>query len=91
MDRAFGILFSLQRGTPRHEQWVVECLKGSWDSIVGEKLAAVCQPAELKNTTLKIKILDPSWLDTVRGMRMEIQDKIFSTTCGTVKTLQFHT
>ena len=90
MDRAFGILFSLQRGTPCHEQWVVECLKGSWNSIVGQKLAAVCQPVSLKGATLRIQVLDDAWFDTVRSMRTEIQDRIRSTTCGEVKTLRFY-
>jgi len=89
MDRAFGILFSLQRGTPRHGQWVIECLKGSWEKIVGRKLAAVCCPVELKGTVLKVQVVDNDWMHTVEGMRMEIQGKLRSETCGEVKTLVF--
>lgn len=89
MDRAFGVLFSLQRGTPRHGQWVVECLKGSWDSIVGAKLASVCSPLSLTGAALGIEVHDDAWLPTVRGMRLEMQERICSATRGEVKTLVF--
>ena len=87
MDPAFRILFSLQRGTPCHGQWVVECLKGSWDRIVGKKLAAVCRPEALKDAVLRVQVVDPEWMHTVRGMRVEIQEKLRSETCGEVRTL----
>jgi hypothetical protein len=88
MDRAFGILFSLHRGTPLHGQWVVECLKGSWPKLVGEKLAAVCRPVHLGNSTLKVEILDRAWEDTVRGLRREIQQKLADATGGEVKAIR---
>jgi predicted nucleic acid-binding Zn ribbon protein len=88
VDRAFGILLSLQRGTAHHGRWVVECLAGSWDRLVGKKLATVCRPAQLKNTELKIEVLDDSWMDVVRGMKLELQEKLSSATSGEVKKLK---
>lgn len=88
MDRAFDILFSLQRGTSRHGQWVVECLKGSWPRLVGDRLASVCRPAGLKETVLTVEVTDEAWLDTVRGLQEELQDKLSSVTGGEVKRLK---
>jgi len=87
MDRAFRILFSLQRGTPRHGQWVVECLRGSWDRIVGRRLAAVCRPETLKGAVLRVQVMDPEWMDTVKSLRGEILEKLRSETCGEVSSL----
>ena len=88
MDRVFGILISLQRGTSRHGQWVVECLKGSWSKLVGEKLASVCRPVNLADSVLKIEILDTDWDGTVRDMLPELQDKLRAETCGEVKKIR---
>ena len=88
MDRAFDILFSLQRGTSRHGQWVLACLKGSWPRLVGDRLAAVCRPAELRDAILRIEVTEAPWLETVRGMQKELQDRLFNATGGEVKTLK---
>jgi hypothetical protein len=88
VDRAFGIIFSLHRGTPMHEQWVVECLKGSWPKLVGEKLASVCRPVYLANAVLKVEILDAAWKDTVRNMRLELQQRLSDETGGEVRAIK---
>lgn len=88
MDRVFDILFSLQRGTPRHGQWVVECLRGAWPRLVGDRLASVCLPADLTDAVLKIEVADGAWLDTVRGVQAELQDRLYAVTLGEVKTLK---
>lgn len=87
MDNAFDILFSLQRGTPRHGQWVVECLKGSWSRLVGNKLAEVCRPSDLTGAVLTVEVNDSSWLDTVRDLKEELQAKLSSVTGGEIKWL----
>ena len=87
MDRASRILFSLQRGTPCHGQWVVECLKGSWERIVGRRLATVCRPETLKGEILRVRVMDPEWMQTIRGLRTEIQEKLRAETSGEVRTL----
>ena len=89
MDGAFGVLFSLQSGTPGHGRWVVECLKGSWDKMVGRKLAAVCNPVRLTGTILKIEVIDDAWMHVVRNMRAELQERIRFATRGAVNTLHF--
>jgi predicted nucleic acid-binding Zn ribbon protein len=88
MDRAFGILFSLQRGTSHHGKWIVECLNGCWAKIVGQKLAAVCRPVHLKDSVLKVEVIDDAWMDTVRSMRLELQHKLYDDTCGEVKEIR---
>lgn len=87
MDSAFRILFSLQRGTPRHGQWVVECLRGSWDRIVGRRLAAVCRPETLKGAVLRVQVMDPEWMPALKSLRAEIQEKLRSETRGEVSGL----
>jgi hypothetical protein len=87
MDSAFRILFSLQRGTPFHGQWVLECLKGSWDRIVGRRLAMVCRPETLNGSVLRVRVMDPEWMHAVKGLRAEIQEKLRSETCGEVSKL----
>lgn len=88
MERAFDILFSLQRGTSSHGQWVVECLRGSWSRLVGDKLAAVCRPAEVKDSILVIEVTDRAWLNTVRGMQTELLSRLSSGTGGEIKRLK---
>jgi hypothetical protein len=87
MERLFGILCSLYRGTPQHGEWVVECLKGSWPKLVGDKLAVVCRPIALADTILKIEILDDAWEDALRSLKSELQDKLKAMTAGEVKTV----
>lgn len=89
MNRAFGILFSLQRGTSRHEKWVIECLNGSWGKLVGEKLAAVCNPVCLVDSVLKVEVIDDAWVAVVKSMRTELQDKLYAETCGEVRKIDF--
>jgi hypothetical protein len=88
MDRAFNILFTLQRGTSRHGQWVVECLRGSWPRVVGDKLASVCRPADMAGTVLTVEVIDDAWLDTVRGLQADLRDRLYSITGGEVKELK---
>jgi predicted nucleic acid-binding Zn ribbon protein len=88
MDRAFRILLSLQRGTSRHGQWVVECLKGAWNRLVGEKLATVCRPVHLKGSVLEIEVIDDAWIDTVRNMQPELLDKLSAVTGAEVNRLR---
>jgi hypothetical protein len=87
MERLFGILLSLYRGTSQHGEWVIECLKGSWPRLVGDKLAEVCRPVALVGSELKIEILDDAWEGAVRSVRLELQDKLRVVTAGEVKTL----
>jgi hypothetical protein len=87
MERLFGILLSLQNGTPRHQEWIVGCLNGAWSNLVGDKLSAVCRPVSLTDTELKIEILDGSWAEAVRSIRPQLQEKLRTVTAGKVKTL----
>lgn len=89
MERAFGLLFSLQRGTPGHGQWVLECLKGSWRSIVGDRLEAVCLPIRMTGSTLRVEVVDDAWTDTLESVREEMLEKVRSATRGEITELLF--
>jgi hypothetical protein len=89
MERAFGLLFSLQRGTPGHGRWVLECLKGSWCSIVGDRLAAVCIPVRMNGSILRVEVVDEAWADTLKSVRGEMRDRIHSATRGEIKEIFF--
>lgn len=91
MDRAYDILLSLERGTPRHGRWVVECLRGSWSTVVGARLAGACRPIGMKGSVLEVAVLDDGWAGTLRGMRAELEDRLRSATSGAVETLAFST
>ena len=91
MERLFRILLSLQRGTSQHPQWVVSCLQGAWSNLVGTRLAEVCRPIALAGSELKIEILDDGWVQAVRSVRPELQDKLRAVTAGEVKTLALST
>ena len=87
MEPAFGILFSLQRGTANHREWVVACLQGAWPKLIGDRLAAVCRPASLRGSELVVEVLDKSWQDALRGIAAELAARLKSQTAGEVRTV----
>ena len=89
MERLFGILLSLHRGTSQHGEWVIECLKGAWPKLLGDKLSSVCRPVALVDSELKIEILDHAWERAVKSVKPELQEKLQAITAGEVKSLAF--
>ena len=89
MKQLFSILLGVYRGTPRHNNWVVVCLEGAWDKLVGDRLAAVCRPVRLNDTELVVEILDRDWEDALKSVESNLQHKLEATTMGIVKTLSF--
>jgi hypothetical protein len=87
LEKLFGVLFSLYRGTPNHGEWVVACLRGAWPKLLGDRLAAVCEPASFDGSTLVVKILDPQWEEAVRSVRPELLKKLRSATAGEVNRI----
>ena len=89
MNQLFGILLGMYRGTPRHNNWVLVCLKGAWKELVGERLASVCRPVRLIDTELIVEILDQDWEEALRGIEPNLQQKLESATTGIVTKLSF--
>ena len=87
MEPVSSILFSLYRGTPQHEEWILACLQGAWGGIVGERLAEVCRPSAIKGSELVVEITDSSWRKALKGVMQEITEKLRSATHGEVKSI----
>jgi len=89
LDPVSNILFSLYRGTPQHEEWVVACLQGAWEAIVGERLAGACHPSAIKGTELIVEITDSSWMKALNGVKRNIAAKLRTATSGEVQSISF--
>jgi hypothetical protein len=87
MEQLFSVLFSANRKTPIHGEWMVACLKGAWPKILGEKLAAACRPARFENSRLIVELLDDNWADAVNSIRSALLEKLRIATAGEVKSI----
>jgi hypothetical protein len=88
LEKLFGVLFSVCRGTPKQGEWVVACLQGAWPKIIGDRLAAVCAPASFDGSVLVIEAQDRQWEEAVRSVRPALLEKLQSVTAGEVKRIQ---
>lgn len=86
-----SVLPSIFRDSPNHCLWVVACLEGSWQKIVGDGIARVCRPLTLDGSNLVLEILDPSWESTVKGVENEVLEKIRQFAGNEVKRITFRT
>jgi hypothetical protein len=91
VERLFGTMLSLYRGTPNHGEWIVACLAGAWPKLVGDRLAEVCRPVAYKNSELKIEISDRSWESAVKSIQPELLEKLRTATSGEVTALSITT
>ena len=82
-------MFSLFREKPNHGQWVLACLEGAWQKLLGERLAAVCRPVRFENADLSIEILDSAWEQAVTGVKEALLEKLRTATAGEVRTITF--
>ncbi len=89
MEPISNILFGLFRGTPRHAEWMIACLEGAWQSLVGERIAAVCRPARFGDSRLTVEVLDPAWEKPLREMTRELLVIVRERTGGEVQDLVF--
>jgi hypothetical protein len=87
VEPLFRILFSANRKTPSHCEWVVACLRGAWPNILGDKLASVCRPMRFENSNLTIEMLQDGWEEAVKSVRAALSAKLRDTTGGEVKTI----
>jgi hypothetical protein len=87
MESLSNLLFSLYRGTPLHEEWVVACLQGAWRGLLGEKLASVCRPLSMHHLELVVEVSDAAWLPALSAMRSELLERIRSATGDEVQLI----
>jgi len=87
MEPISNILFSLYRGTPKHDGWVLACLQGAWAGIVGHRIAEVCHPASFSHHSLRVEVTDASWQQPLEEMREQLLAKIQSGSNGEVQQL----
>jgi predicted nucleic acid-binding Zn ribbon protein len=88
MEPISNILFSLYRGTPKHDEWVLACLQGAWPGIVGSRIAKVCHPASFSNHSLRVEVTDGSWQQPLEEMREQLLAKIQGGSNGEVQQLE---
>lgn len=89
MESISSIIYSIYRGTPRHDEWVVACLQGAWPKLVGERLAGICRPQILESSELHIEILDPTWEEALQGLTDDLVKKLRTATGGEVQSVRF--
>ena len=88
MEPVSNIVFSIFRGTDRHEEWVLSCLEGAWPRLVGERLASACRPRAFKGWHLIVEVTDPEWATSLKGLEDELLRKIETATGGEVRSLE---
>ena len=88
MERVSNIIFSVFRGTPQHEEWVLSCLEGAWPGLVGEKLGSTCRPRAFKGSHLTIEVLEPEWIPALKDMEDQLLMRIKEATGGEVHSLE---
>lgn len=59
-----------------HGLWQMYTLLRSWDTIVGEKIAARSEPAYVQNKTLWISVSDSIWMQHLQSMKPELLRKV---------------
>ncbi len=82
-----AVVYSLYRDTPHHSEWVVACLTGAWCGILGERVAAACRPASLRDTELVVEVTDRAWFLPLSDMKDEMLRLIRTATGGAVRQL----
>jgi hypothetical protein len=89
MEPVSATLFSLYRDTPQHSEWVVACLDGAWQGLLGEKIGTACRPRDLRREELVIEVFEEAWLPVLSDMKTELLSRIRSTTSGEIRRLSF--
>jgi len=89
MEPVSTVLFSLYRGTPSREDWLLACLQGAWPGLLGEAVANACRPAQLKGRELTIDVADAAWLPALAGMKAEFLKRIREAAGHEIQELTF--
>jgi hypothetical protein len=88
LERVFGVLFSVWRGSPNQGELAVACLQGAWSKIIGDRLAAVSAPVSFDGSTLVIEVKDPQWDEAVNSVRSALLEKLQCATAGEIKRIK---
>jgi hypothetical protein len=56
MEPISSILFTLFRNRPGRSDWIVACLEGAWQGLVGASLSRVCRPCRFRDFALVIEV-----------------------------------
>lgn len=88
MEPVSNVIYSVFRGTPHHEDWVLSCLEGAWLGLVGDRLATACKPRRLNGCCLTIEVVDSQWINAVRGLEGQLLKKVREATHGEVQSLE---
>jgi predicted nucleic acid-binding Zn ribbon protein len=87
MESLAKVLISLYRQSPHHETWVVACLEGMWRGLMGERIARICRPVEMRSGQLVVTVLNPAWHPVLSRMAPELLERIRSATGNEVRRL----
>jgi hypothetical protein len=87
LEQLFGVMLSLNRGTPNKGEWIVACLEGAWPKLLGDRLAAVCRPVACHGAELVIEICDSNWEDAIKHIQPALLEKLRVVTAGEVAAL----
>jgi hypothetical protein len=89
MESLSNLLYSLYRGTPYHDDWLIACLSGAWQGLLGDKVAQVSRPLKMRSLELIVEVDDAAWLATLSSMSRDLLGRIRSATRGEVQRLSF--
>lgn len=89
MESISTTLFSLYRGTPFHDEWMIACLNGAWRGLLGESVANACRPLALQRAELVVEVLDEAWLPVLASMKPELLERICAAAGRDVRQLSF--
>ena len=89
MESISHTIYSLYQNTPFHGDWIVACLCGAWNGILGARIARTCKPVAWHNFELVVEVLETDWLPVLTGMKQELLQRIRQTTGGEVRQLVF--
>jgi hypothetical protein len=88
LERVFGVLFSVWRGSPNQGEWAIACLRGAWPKIIGDRLAFVSVPVSFDGSTLVIEVKDPQWEEVVSSVRSALLEKLQRATADAIKGIR---
>ena len=89
MESISSILFTLFRGSPQRDEWVVACLEGAWRGLLGDRISRVCRPLSFHDACLTIEVQDAAWEESLREMTPKLLLRIRQATGDEVRELQF--
>ncbi len=84
MEHVFGVILSLHKGTPKHGEWVIACLRGAWPKLIGDRLASICRPVIFDGGQLTIEIEDTMWEKPLDSIKSDLIQRLGSVSSGLI-------